>query len=405
MRLWFNCTRDCDGVHGDPDNEDGLIQKYIHLTKELEAPTSYHVFALLATIASATARRAVIDRGAYRLWPNLYVLLHGPSGLGKGIASKHAIELVQHAVGDGLRMYADDITGEGLFRTMREQTRAEQGSIGMIYADEFGELLGGQDYKRDLAKRLTKLYACQDRYGAGRGGAGELWAENVFLNILGNSQEKWLRTLPKDAIEGGLFARFLIVVEEKKRFWKYRPGVNVELYHEVVKEIQKRLVALQAGVVVQTKAAHDLGEAWYMKEEKRLQRVSEVVMPWCERRLDHAFKLGYLNSLLEGDGGPLVIDEDGMRWGLAVVEWMTKGIETAFLKMGETPVGELHRVIVERLVRNGGVMLERAMRAGLGYKWSKPQMDEALSHLGVAGLVSRTPNEEGLFVLRRVVKK
>jgi hypothetical protein len=373
--LWQDCPIGCGEAH----EEDGIIQRYIHLTREFEAPTSYHVFSLLTAVAAATSRRVLISRGGYELWPNLYTLLHGPSGIGKGIASDHAMKVVRHAAGDMLREYPEDLTGEGLFTIMVNQTKEDVPCIGLVYADEFADLLGGQDYKAEFAKRLTRLYSCPDKQGVGRATKGERWVRWVFLNILGCSQEDWLRTLPIHAVKGGLFARFLTVPEEEARFRRFTPDVDKDFGLAVITELSERLKTIEKTVIKMTPEAFEFGEEWYSEIDARIAKFDPVVKPWCERQLDHAIKLGYLNTLLEGDQCEM-IDVEGLEWGINVVEWLAPRIEAAFMRMDETKVGELHRQAAEMVARNGK-MAESRLRAGLGNKWSKGQIDEALHHL------------------------
>jgi hypothetical protein len=318
------------------------------------------------------------------------VLLHGPSGLGKGIASDHAVDFVRAAVGEVLNEYPEDLTGEGLTRLMVTQTDAGENCVGLVYADEFGDLLGGQDYKAEFAKRLTRLYSSPDKMGVGRSKDGERWVKGVFLNILGCSQEHWLRTLPLHALKGGLFARILTIPEEKKRHWRYEPHVDSAFAHQLAADIKERVDAIgTGGLAGQTPGAAKLGEDWYLGEEERWKKLDAIVMPWCERRMDHAIKLAFLNSLLEGTNGPLLIDEEGMKWGIEVVEWLTPRVQEAFIKMDETKAGEIHRLVTEMVVRNGGMMDEKLIRAGLGHRYTARDMDGALAHLVLSGKVSR----------------
>lgn len=394
--LWRECGLGCGETH----EEEGVIQRYVHLTREFEAPASYHVFSLLAAVAAATNRRVVIDRRGYRLWPNLYVLLHGPSGLGKGIASGHAIDLIRAHLGDALRLYPEDLTGEGLFKLMAKQTEVGEPCVGLVYSDEFSELLGGQTYKEDFAKRLTRLYACPDDTGTGRSkyDTGELWVKNVFLNIIGCSQEDWLRELPVHAIKGGLFARILVVPETRVRHRKYEPQIDMRLANEIGAEIVERLEGLpEHGIVGQTEAARALGMEWYGHVDEHRMGKHPLVLPWMERRLDHAIKLGYLNSLLEGDQGPVTIDEDGLRWGIEMVEMLTPKIERVFTSMQETQVGELNRQIGEVVAANGGAVQEYVVRQALGYKWRRGAMDEAIRHLIETGTVTRQERADPRF--------
>ena len=137
MTPWKECGVDCDDLH----EEDGIIQRYVHLTREFEAPTSFHVFALLTLVAAALNRRVFINRKGYALWPNLYVLLHGPSGLGKSIAAGHARDFVFNAAEQDFMVYPSNMTGEGLITMMWQQTQDGVPASGFVYADEMGTLL------------------------------------------------------------------------------------------------------------------------------------------------------------------------------------------------------------------------------------------------------------------------
>lgn len=391
MDLWADCPIDC----ADPHSNSGILQRYVHLTRQFEAPASYHVFSLLTMIAAATGRMVVIDRGGYRLWPNLYVLLHGPSGMGKSIAAGHAQNLMEQAVGDRLRLYPDDLTGEGLFQIMYDQTENKVPCIGFVYADEFADLLGGQEYKSELAKRLTKIYASQDKQGVGRSKFGERWVRFVFLNILGCSQEDWLRTLPIHAVKGGLFARIITVPEDAPRHSKFYPEVDRAYAEALIGDIADRFDRLKEGMVRMTPEAFAFAEHWYETgKAERLASWDPIVRPWCERQMDHALKLGYLNTFLEGDGDPHVIDEEGVQWGISVTEWLLPRLEKAFINMNETSVGELHR-IVETYVREKGLIMEHSLRSNLGHRWSKGQIDAAIRHLVECDKVNRTAVDVG----------
>ncbi len=391
MALWQDCAIACTKTH----EGDGFIQRYVHLTRQFEAPTSFHVFSLLAALAASTSRTVVIDRGGYRLWPNLYVLLHGPSGLGKGIASDHAKGIVKAAAGDMLREYPEDLTGEGLFEIMADQTERRVSCVGLVYADEFGDLLGGQEYKAELSKRLTRLYSSPDRMGVGRSGSGERWICNVFLNILGCSQEDWLRTLPISAIKGGLFARIITVPEYARRFRKFYPAVDRELAANLIEELRTKLAEVTTGVVTLTPEAHDYSLHWYEDgEDERWREMDPIVLPWCERRLDHALKLAYLNTMLEGQSGPHRIDEEGIQWGIEVVEWLTPRIQEAFLRMNETAIGEMHRIIETMVVRKAK-MSEADLRSSLGHRWGRGQMEAGIRHLIETHKIRRVGESNG----------
>ena len=171
----------------------------------------------------------------------------------------------------------------------------------------------------------------------------------------------------------------------------FEPEVDVELGRALGGELAERLNEIgDGGTAELTDGARKLGLDWYEKgEADRWKKLHPVIQPWCERRLDHAIKLGYLNSLLEGDSGPLAVDEEGLTWGLEAVEWLTPRIQEAFLKMDETKYGELHRVMLTMISRNNREIREQTLRKGLGNKYSVTQVDEGIRHLIVSGAAIR----------------
>lgn len=402
--LWRECTIDCDESHED----DGLLQRYVHLTREFEAPASYHVFSLLAAVSASVARRVVIGRGGFRLWPNLYVLLHGPSGIGKSIAAGHAIQLVEACSHSELRLYPEDLTGEGLSRIMYDQTVNNVPCVGLVYADEFGDLLGGQQYKEEFAKRLTRLYASPDKFGIGRSSDGERWVKQVYLVILGCSQEDWLRTLPISALTGGMFGRFLTIPETSRRHRRFEPAVNTDAGMEIGEELFTRLGEIQPGLNVAslTKEAYEYGREWYEAgEDARWAGYDPIVKPFLERRLDHAIKLAYLWELIEGNEGPYEIGLNAIKHGLEFVEWVTPRIQTAFLSMHEGKSGELNRMIMDIVRTRNGEVEERIVRQALGYRWKKGELDDGIRHLIESGQIYRLERGDTRFGVGWLLKE
>jgi hypothetical protein len=72
-----------------------FIDAILGPTKELESPTSFWYWAGLVSISSILKDNVWIDRaGLYKLYPNIYVMLHAESGLKKGPPINLAKELI-----------------------------------------------------------------------------------------------------------------------------------------------------------------------------------------------------------------------------------------------------------------------------------------------------------------------
>ncbi|GAG42472.1 unnamed protein product, partial [marine sediment metagenome] len=97
---------------------DSFIQGYLEYTKNSESPTSYHIWAAVATIAGALQRHVWMQWGHTEIYPNQYIMLIGPSGKArKGEPVMIGRSLLSAL---GIRLIAEDITREGLIKRIRE---------------------------------------------------------------------------------------------------------------------------------------------------------------------------------------------------------------------------------------------------------------------------------------------
>ena len=72
-----------------------LLINFCEQTMNAEAPRSFFVWSIFAAMSAVIKRNVYIERGGlFKTYPNLYVLLIGHSGLGKGLPVSKATELV-----------------------------------------------------------------------------------------------------------------------------------------------------------------------------------------------------------------------------------------------------------------------------------------------------------------------
>src|SRR5260370_25216813 len=62
-----------------------------------ESPIDYHWWSAATVIAASMKRHCWIDRGTYKLYPNLFTVLVGRPGLGKGAAVNPAMSILKEA--------------------------------------------------------------------------------------------------------------------------------------------------------------------------------------------------------------------------------------------------------------------------------------------------------------------
>lgn len=73
-----------------------IIDDVLRSTKELESPESFWFWSVLVSISAVLKDSVWIDRaGLYKLYPNIYVMLHADSGLKKGPPISFAADLIR----------------------------------------------------------------------------------------------------------------------------------------------------------------------------------------------------------------------------------------------------------------------------------------------------------------------
>src|SRR5262245_11199400 len=125
----------------------GLIERYLDVFgPTTDAPTQFHVFVCLTTMAAMVGRRIWVRDGALQLFPNLFTLLLAPSSLyRKSTCVQHGQDVVRDLEAQQERgtrvLFPQQFTPESFLEIL--QTQPE----GLIVIDEFRAFLDGM--KRD----------------------------------------------------------------------------------------------------------------------------------------------------------------------------------------------------------------------------------------------------------------
>ena len=75
-----------------------FLHLYNYLTGDSEIPKGYHGWAALSLLAALAEKRVWFEKfKGSKIYPNIYTLLIGPSGVGKGGAIGHAMRVLKAA--------------------------------------------------------------------------------------------------------------------------------------------------------------------------------------------------------------------------------------------------------------------------------------------------------------------
>ena len=223
------------------------IDAYLEFTDNSEPPFTYRLWSAISTVAACLQRKCVLRWGFWEFFPNMYVVLVGPSGTGKGMAMKPAQELLREV---GIKCAADATTREKLIRELRRASTTnftdDEGSMAIhssmtIFSGELVVFLG---YKNlEMISMLTDWYDCKEewryetKHDLGGGNVDDI--RGVWVNLLGGTTPDLIRSsMPTDAIGGGLTGRIVFVYEQRKGKVIYVPILT-----EREKELRPLLVS------------------------------------------------------------------------------------------------------------------------------------------------------------------
>lgn len=143
-----------------------ILKSYLNYTSQSESPTRYHIWCFLGIVAAALRRKAWIDMGFFKVYPNMFIVLVGPPGARKTIAIRIATSLVSNNT--NVHISADCTTREALIKAMKDaqETLAfdgQESKIGFhssltIVSEELSVFLGKDNHA--LLSFLTNLYDC-----------------------------------------------------------------------------------------------------------------------------------------------------------------------------------------------------------------------------------------------------
>lgn len=239
-------------------------------TQDLESPRRYFYFAGLSALSAVAGRKIWLDRGgAYILYPNIYVMLIGPSGIKKGLPVKVAEKLVKDT--KSTRVIAGRSSIEAIIENlghteMNNKQEYVKSASGFIVSGEFSQSILENPQALTI---LTDLYDSQfkdEHVNLLKSGKSHL--KEVYLSMLGASNETHLHAvIGQRDIMGGFVARTLFVAETKrgkKNSLVYRPD-NTLNYEQLLEHL--KVVAALKGEFHYTPEAATFYDEWYQGYE------------------------------------------------------------------------------------------------------------------------------------------
>lgn len=350
----------------------GLLHLYAEYTEHSEAPLAYHLFCILVTIGAIINRRVSFNMGYYRLFPNISVILIGPSGIKKTSAANIAVSILQEL--QLARIYSEKLTPEQLVEAMVSDAK------GLLYAPEMSVFLGKQRYNEGLVPLVTRFLDCPDLWASETIMRGKRQLTDIALSSLMCTTPDWfISNTPEDTFGGGFIARNLLIVQnESPRVEPVpRPG-SPTLRQEVMAQLAR--VHQLEGELYMPPDCRRTYEDWYTQEKfNSVEPESELLATYYQRKPDHVKRLAM--NIHMSEHFDLCLCVECFNRALAILNWTEKFLPAVLRKMFKTASGREHDFVLRAIQAEGGIIDHSLLLRKVQYKLNAQQLRVVLLSL------------------------
>lgn len=207
------------------------LDGFMEYTQEVESPKKFLRWSAVSVVSAALERKTWVRfMGQSWVYPNMYIMLIGPAGLGKkSSGSNIAIKLLRQI--DGVGMLSAQMTASSLIMQLKDLGETKsiefeghrfQHSAGYLYCSEAAVSL--KEISGSVTELLTDLYDCvpdgwnkKVAWTKTTKSDGNIRIFNHCVGMLGCSTPDWLtKIIGPSEIKGGFASRILFVVQKGK---------------------------------------------------------------------------------------------------------------------------------------------------------------------------------------------
>jgi len=353
-------------------------------TENTEPAELFRFWTAISCVASVLQRKCYAPWGTLTFYPNLYILLVGPSGSRKGTAMGPGYQLLTDI---GIKLSAEATTLQALIRRLKNTNYTDVDPVTgemqfhasmTIWSEEFTVFLGYQN--KEMISALCNWYDCRPTWTYETNNVGIDEIIGVWVNIIGATTPKLIHSsLPLDAIGGGLTSRIILMYEPRKGKTVVLPLQTQEelrLYDGLKADLER--IHLLRGRFRYTKKFLDIWSDWYTQAEHNPPFSDERFDGYIDRRPTHVMKLSMIMSASHSDD--MIVSEVDLERAINAVEVTEVKMPGAFSGLGRSDIAELISSVCAWLVDQGEATITDLMRR-FGHDADVPTMQRVLQSL------------------------
>lgn len=354
-------------------NLEDWLTTYLEYVDESEPPTLFKVWSGISAICSALKRKCYTQWEKV-IYPNMYIVLVGPSGCRKGTAMYYTQDLLSAL---GIKMSSQSITREALIQTLEEcgelpgyevngKVNLQVHSSLTIFSQELTVFLGQHNW--EMISALCNWYDCEDPWTYKTKHQGENQINGIWVNLFGATTPEFLQSsLPQDAIGGGLTSRIVFVYGDKKSKIIALPKVtNREReLREMLRDDLNEIHMLH-GEFIRTPEYDEAYKEWYELQEsgQGTQIADEQFAGYNQRRATHIRKMSM--ALCASRSSNMNMRAIDFHRAVKILETTERAMVQAFAGRGKSNIAAVLEKVMRILAVDGHIsrqeILERFYR-------------------------------------------
>lgn len=225
------------------------LDAFMLYTENTEPPESFRLWTGISVIAAALQRKVRVNWGtSLTFYPNLFIVLVGPSATGKGTAMNPGLDLISEI--PSIKIAANATSLQALIRRLKETnltdidmvTGEQQYHSSMtIFSKEFTVFLGYHNH--ELMSTLCDWFDCDRKWSYETISRKKEEIIGVWVNLIaGTTPDLIQSSLPIESIGGGLTSRIIFVYEDCRAKIIPLPtqtGKEIELQQYLIHDLER----------------------------------------------------------------------------------------------------------------------------------------------------------------------
>ncbi len=336
----------------------GVLEAFCKFTEDTEVPAAFAVWSGMITIAASLGRDCFIDYGYYTLYPNMYIVLIGPSAVAKkSTPIKFAARMIKQ-VKPPVNMLSQKMTPEALISALsgldakEGDTMIVPSAVGVALISELATLVNKGSFKSGMIDVLTDLYDAED-FEYRTKSRGIEYVRNPCLSIIGGATPIGIKEcIPVVSIGGGFTSRIVFVFSKGSGRLVPRPHRSLEnkrrmedICHDLCE------IAKMRGPFALSEDAGKLYDKEYIDFRKHSKLIEDDTLGgYVGRRADILMKVSMLVSA--SSSSDRLITARDMNVSLGILRKTEESMPNVLRVITSNEVGDIFEQIIRYIQKN-----------------------------------------------------